>query len=480
MKPNNMRTPQSAELTRRLVSCMPAATFEMETFCRLADIVLTKKIPTAAVECVYRPRLLINPDFVKKYCQRDEHLFLLVMHELWHIMLAHTRMYPRATPAHNIAFDTVINAGLSRLFPGPEYRGFFEKVNPIDNFPSVLLRPPDGWPNNPKYPDVGPDGTLDVLQRLYPTGNDKSINPPFYAEILALLYQYAKENGLLWEEADVVLIGDHGNDNADGAKESKLLDNPAMKDIMKDVVKRWPKTPLAGPKDRGKGGKKELILSDVERAAERARRKFSDVLRHCMNPDIGEQRRKAKKDVRGISGTSVLPNARDRTAHARRSLGAPGTLWSQPGTTRARVPEVPGKAYVYLDVSGSMSQILPYLMGLIVPYVAKGKAEVFQFSTIIQPFPFDDLKSGRIKTTGGTSINCVMQHLLADQSDVRRALLLTDGYTGFPTLDDVNTSQENGISVHVVLPADEHNTEQLQDLAKTMTILPPIYPGTRW
>ena len=116
---------EGAELTRRLVNCLPAATFEMETFCRLAGIEVSDKIPTAAVECTLRPRLLINPAFINKYCQEDEHLFLLVMHELWHIILAHTRMYPRATLAHNIAFDAIINAGLSRQFPGPEYRGFF-------------------------------------------------------------------------------------------------------------------------------------------------------------------------------------------------------------------------------------------------------------------------------------------------------------------------------------------------------------------
>ena len=36
---------------------------------------------------------------------RDEHLFLLVMHELHHVLLGHTRLFPRASRAHNIAFD---------------------------------------------------------------------------------------------------------------------------------------------------------------------------------------------------------------------------------------------------------------------------------------------------------------------------------------------------------------------------------------
>ena len=74
--------------------------------------------------------MLLNPDFVLAHCQRDEHLVLLVLHELWHVLLAHTRMYERATTVDNIAFDAIINAGLARSFPGPQWRGFLEAVNP--------------------------------------------------------------------------------------------------------------------------------------------------------------------------------------------------------------------------------------------------------------------------------------------------------------------------------------------------------------
>ena len=64
-----------------------------------------------------------------------------VRRRLWHVLLAHTRLYPRPTTAHNIAFDAIINAGLSRRFPGREYRGFFERLYPADEFPARLLRP---------------------------------------------------------------------------------------------------------------------------------------------------------------------------------------------------------------------------------------------------------------------------------------------------------------------------------------------------
>ena len=61
---------ESAALAERLVSCLPAATFELETLCRLAGIEASRDIATAAVECRARPRLLVNPEFVGEHCRR--------------------------------------------------------------------------------------------------------------------------------------------------------------------------------------------------------------------------------------------------------------------------------------------------------------------------------------------------------------------------------------------------------------------------
>jgi hypothetical protein len=153
----------------------------METLVQLVGIEATREVPSAAVTCEGRPRLLLNPDFVAAHCARDEHLFLLVMHELWHVILAHTRLYPRATPAENIAFDAVINAGLCRQFPGPEYRGFFEALNPADAFPGCLLRPPEGWPHAPRIPRRvrgWPARTRGLLERLYPAAGRPDVPAP--------------------------------------------------------------------------------------------------------------------------------------------------------------------------------------------------------------------------------------------------------------------------------------------------------------
>src|SRR5258706_339886 len=84
--------------------------------------------PPASVGGEGGPRLLIKPGLVAAFCGRDEHLSPLVMRELWPVILALARLWPRPTPNHNIAFDAAINAGLARQHPEPEYRGFFETL----------------------------------------------------------------------------------------------------------------------------------------------------------------------------------------------------------------------------------------------------------------------------------------------------------------------------------------------------------------
>src|SRR5687768_13082831 len=104
-------------LVQRVLDAVPARSYAMQALLSLLRIEVSTSVPTAAVSCTRRPVLLMNPEFVDAHCRSDEHLFLLVMHELHHILLGHTRLFPRPTPAHNLAFDAVINAMLVARFP---------------------------------------------------------------------------------------------------------------------------------------------------------------------------------------------------------------------------------------------------------------------------------------------------------------------------------------------------------------------------
>jgi hypothetical protein len=186
----------------------------------------------------------------------------------------------------------------------------------------------------------------------------------------------------------------------------------------------------------------------------------------------GAFRRRTRVDVPTVSGAGVLPNARDRLAPARRLLGSPTTLWAQPASVRARVPEAPASAHVYVDVSGSMNALLPHLLGLLLPYVTRREADVYQFSTVVEPLPLEQLRKAQLRTTGGTAIDCVLEHALAAPR-LTRALVLTDGYVGAGRVDLVAELQRRRLQIHTVLPAESAWTRDLEPISETVTVLPP-------
>jgi hypothetical protein len=451
---------ETSRIIRRLLASLPAASFEMEAFSRLAGIVASRRIPTAAVECTARPRLLMNPDFVAQYCQRDEHLFLLVMHELWHILLAHTSLYPRVTKAHNIAFDAIINSTLSRAFQTPPYQGFFDKLNSADQFPHMLLRPPVGWPDEPQYrDDVGPTGTARIMRQLYPISG-YSMAHPHYSELLALIRQDMKERGI---PDDVILLGDHdGRPDYSGA---------FVKDMMNEMLERWPSSIL----DYLPNHPSSPWRVNRQPTVQAVRQAFATMVRRVCQTASKRQYHRERVPVPTAGGRGVLPNAADRLRSARRSLGVESLLWEQPTPRKARVMQPHAAAYIYLDVSGSMGAMLPYLVDLLLPFMARGQAQVYQFSTCVEPLSFQDLQKNELQTSGGTAIRCVTQHLTDNLPRVRHALILTDGFTGYPAPDHLQRLQEAQARVHVVLPAESHNQRDLAALAASMTILPPLH-----
>jgi hypothetical protein len=140
----NART-ESATLAARIYASFPLAQPSFLRLLRLLDIEATDEVPTAAVTMGGRSRLLLNPTFVAAMCPADHDLVMLVLHELQHVALGHTRLFPRLTPALNWAFDCVINAQLCRLYPEPHHTALFRRCYRPDQMPEALLRPPEGW-----------------------------------------------------------------------------------------------------------------------------------------------------------------------------------------------------------------------------------------------------------------------------------------------------------------------------------------------
>src|SRR5262245_50898898 len=132
-------------LGERILDCFPSGTYALTALLRLLDVVESDEVSTAAVECRVRPRLLVNPYFVDRHADTPEKLLMLVMHELHHVLLGHTRLFPRISAIDNIVFDAVINSLLCRMFPGREFTALFTEFYSDAKVPDCLLRPPGGW-----------------------------------------------------------------------------------------------------------------------------------------------------------------------------------------------------------------------------------------------------------------------------------------------------------------------------------------------
>lgn len=433
-------------IAERIAQSLPGASFELETLVRLIGIEETGSVESAAVTCRGRARLLVNPRFVEEYCQRDEYLFLLVMHEMWHVLLGHTTLYERPTLEHNLAFDALINAGLARQHADPAHRGFFESLNPHDVFPALLLRPPVGWPEHPVYDAPGPEGTSAMLRRLYPPMRDgvlegEAMIEPTYGEILELIRAGASVGAL-----DGVLIGGHGAPDGDDPMADELFG-----DVVRRIVSKWPPPPLP-LHGRDAGG--ELRPEWVQRRPNPAslRREFARVLGRVLMPSPEGGRRHQRCVERVVVGPGPLLNPTDRLLTARRALLGESVLTNQEIAVTRRVPAAPAKALVYLDVSGSMGSLLLYLTDLLVGPARQGLLAVRQFSTDVAPLTLADLQSGQLTTTLGTDINCVADDLIARRET--RALIVTDGYVGEPTRARVRELRARNLQIHVLLPVD--------------------------
>jgi hypothetical protein len=448
-----MTTATVTSIAERIAHSLPGSSFELEQLVRLVGVEETDSIPTAAVTTRGRARLLINPAFVAEHCQRDEHLFLLVMHEMWHVLLGHTTLYRRTSELHNVAFDALINAGLTRQHPEHAYRGFFEKLNPADAFPSLLLRAPVGWPHAPVYaPGVGPAWVPRILRQLYPRPG-KTVSEPTYEELVALLEKHVEGQVRALEELldGVTLLGEHCDvdGSGDGEVGGDPMSDPLFGEVVRRIVEKWPPPPeaLAG---RDAGGELRTTWVGGGRARTDARAVFRRALARALEPDRRGEQQQRRALTRVTVGPGPLPNAADRTLHARRRLVGDTALPNQQVTLPVRGRDVPQRALVYLDVSGSMAQMLPDLVDLLVPAARRRLITVRQFSTEVAPLGADDLASGRLTTTMGTNIDCVLEDAAPRRE--RRMVIVTDGYVGRPAPHLLDAVLRRGVQVVSVLP----------------------------
>jgi len=367
---------------------------------QLLSIEVSHEVPTAAVTLGARSVMLVNPDFVAARCRTDAHLAMLVMHELYHVLLGHTRMYARSTPAANWAFDCIINAQLCRLHPTVEFTSFFSASAAAEG-PWSLIGPPPGWPDKPRYA-AGRLG--DVHRRLYDDAGATT------TELFALLDGVAIDPAADGHR----LLGDHRPESTTG---DPLHADTDLYGEVRRIVARWPMVERRGGTDDG--GPLEWVRNPLRRHAA-ARQAIRALLARTAN---GADNGPWLPETVTVPSLTPLPQGGDRRAQLQRLLGATPLLWS--GEIRDGTLQRAGQVAVYLDVSGSMAAWLPVLLQALNDSAAVVRWPVYGFSTTVHPLTRRDLAAGRVRSDGGTDIACVAEHLL--QQRIRRAVIVTDG-----------------------------------------------------
>ncbi len=413
----------SAGIAERILDSFPSGTYALSGLLRLLEVVESTEVPTAAVECRAAPRLLVNPEFVETWAATPEKLMMLVMHELHHVLLGHTRLFPCASLVDNFVFDAVINALLSRMFPAPEHTSLFTDYYYASSFPECLLRPPAGW--NGKTVTIVPEGiaklgakrggvVADVYRGLYSEAGAT------YKEIFDVLRTEVDERRI----EDVDLLGDHSEGGAvDGMLEGSA---PILLDAVREVVERWPQPPEP---IQGRS-LSEIMKQETVRAVRRPsnRTVLGKLLRRIggVTGSTGSVLGWRDDDIRVDSPIPVA----ERRGIVLRSLGLEPIFYQ--GFVRVpRRVRSGEKVHVYLDVSGSISELKGALYGAVLDTSAFVHPVVHLFSTEVADVTLGELRRGICKTTGGTHIDCVAKHI-ADHR-IRRACLITDGFVGRPS-----------------------------------------------
>jgi hypothetical protein len=349
----------------------------------------------------------VNAAFVEAHAATPERLLMLIMHELHHVLLGHTRLFPRHTDADNLIFDAVINALLCRMFPSPEHTSFFTEFYSDMRFPECLLRPPSRWKPS-RAAAIPPALKSPEMRRV------QEIYRALYSETGANYKElYDALRGVLSPVSGVLLIGSHG-------AELPELEGVVFETV-RSIVEDWPQPPNP---IHGRSMSELLQLKTV-----RPRRGNRSILRGLIRKVAGPESKALSRFHGSGPAPALMPiPSGDRRSIVLRALGTPQLLYRT--ETTGRVRDRCDRVHVYLDVSGSTSYFQSSLYGAVLDCNDVVHPAVHLFSTRVHDVSLNGLRNGECRTTGGTSIECVAVHMRDHR--VRRAVLLTDGWVGRP------------------------------------------------
>jgi hypothetical protein len=438
---------------------------------KILKVEFTNRVPTLAVTLEERPRLLVNLEFITEHCRRgrridEKFVKAVICHEFLHVLLRHTEKFNVLSPERHIALDAVINAIIHRDL-GSGYSDFMRRYYREAEGILRLLRPPKrkelpdtatwhwrrkrDWPFKSAWKSLY-EGRLmaDDIEEIardlaenepQPDGPGSSIPgatpPPF------LLGGHDPEipgegdgegegagagAGEGEDEGEGEGVGEGETQNQGEAKgeatwAAGALGSGPLPEVLSEALDHTLKTMNGSgiwrsPHGRGVGAQAysgEIV--GVCKGLDRWKRETRQLLRRYLQPD----RLGPREELEVADYTLPVLSTSDRRAALRAGWSPflPNALWSTEIKVRS------GTAQVYLDVSGSMNAEMPLIVGLLHGLRRYIRRPFWAFSDVVAVAEIVDGQL-RSSTTGGTSMACVLRHVI--ETRPLSAVVVTDGY----------------------------------------------------
>ena len=387
--------PLTAEITLETVRSILRSALGWESFTAslITSVEASRECATA---CISKDgRMRYNPAFVAEYVEGDSDLFALMLHELMHPLFDHFVHGPGEL--ENIGADAVINAIVSRLFSRQSKRGRLFRKCYHDEGMEGLLRPDS---------DMSQGRYAKLYRLLYTPQEAPRLST---GEVIQSLKVLAPET----ERPELALLGSHGSEAGEPG-EADSGNSERSRRLAELLVK-------AAREHGGQhAGQFDALLQLLVQAARSGQSLRESLLRrYATRRKLDRIVEEARRRALSVSPFPLHPSKRDLV------LMAADMPLFQYHNKRSRPSRNRRGLAVYLDVSGSVHQELPRILGVL-QQLRHALTSVFLFSNEALEIPFAQLMKGNLKTTYGTDFNCVADSIRENRFD--RAVVITDGF----------------------------------------------------
>ena len=393
----------------------------------IASVEADPSIQTACINA--EGHMKYSPKFVSEQVRTEQDLFCLVFHETLHPAFGHF-IYKR-DEVSNLACDAIINALISQFYAKASGGGsLFERFYDDYGLESILR--PGSRHQNSRYSYL--------YQHLYPKWTCSSELSA--GEIIQTLKMLVPA-----QSSQPTLIGSHGA--SQGAWKSEVLQG-----IANEVATHIQENSSCGA---GAFSSLRKMIIEIMKAKRSMREEL--LLNYSTRKRLDGFFCTEHGQRRTTSPFPINPSRRDMVL-----LSA--DVW--PGFFRNRQPEMKKKregVAVFLDVSGSVNQVLPEIVGLLVRY-RRNIRSVFQFSNAVSEISMEDLMCGHVQTTYGTDFNCIARTIL--EKEFERAVIITDGYAAMKQTNQT-ALHEAGVRLLTILFGIHNSGKALEPFGEVMS-----------